>query len=102
MVHKRLQTNIVCEDRLRSLAYTTVTACRMGSGWVELGQEETGLGATRVADDEAWEGKAVLDQLLRMKLACEKNVEGNEVLCTRASSFGASSNSLKFSYPSIS
>jgi hypothetical protein len=36
----------------------------VGSGRVELGEQETGLGAAGVADDEAGEGKAVLDEVL--------------------------------------
>jgi hypothetical protein len=36
----------------------------VGGGRVELGEQETGLGAAGVADDEAGEGKAVLDEVL--------------------------------------
>jgi len=37
----------------------------VGGGRVELGEEEAGLGAAGVADDEAREGEAVLDEFLR-------------------------------------
>ena len=61
MIHKRLQTDIVREDRLRSLAHSAVATGGVRRGRVEFGEQETGLGAAGVADDEAREGEAVLD-----------------------------------------
>ena len=64
MIHKRLQTNIVREDGLSGLAYTTIAAGRVGRRWVEFGEKEASLRSTRVADNEAWKGEAVLDEFL--------------------------------------
>ena len=64
MVHKRLQANIVRENGLGGLAHAAVAAARVGGGGVEFGEQETGLGAAGVADDEAREGEAVLDEFL--------------------------------------
>ena len=64
MVHERLQADVVGEDCLRRLAHATVGARRVRRRGVELGQQEAGLRAAGVADDEAGQGEAVLDQLL--------------------------------------
>lgn len=64
MIHKSLQTNIVREDRLGRLTDTTVAASRMRSGRVELREQETGLGPAGIADDEAGQREAVLDEFL--------------------------------------
>lgn len=64
MIHKRLQTDIIRENRLRRLAHATIAASRVGSGWVQLGKQETGLGTAGIADDEAWKWEAILDQFL--------------------------------------
>ena len=64
MVHKRLQANIVRENGLGGLAHAAVAAARVGGGRVEFGEEEAGLGATSVADNEAREWEAVLDEFL--------------------------------------
>ena len=64
MVHKRLQANIVRENGLRSLAHAAVAAGRVSGGRVEFREQEAGLGAAGVADDEAREGEAVLDKFL--------------------------------------
>ena len=61
MIHKRLQTDIVRENRLRRLAHTTIAASRVRGRGIELRQQEAGLGAAGVADDEAGEWEAVLD-----------------------------------------
>ena len=55
MVHKRLQTHVVGEDRLRRLRHPAVPArrTRVRGRRVELGEQETRLGAASVADDEA-------------------------------------------------
>lgn len=64
MIHKRLQANIVREDGLSSLAHAAIAASRMRGGRVEFGEEETGLRAAGIADDEAREWEAVLDEFL--------------------------------------
>ena len=64
MIHKRLQTDVVREDGLRSLAHTTVATSGVGRGRVEFGEKEAGLGSAGVADDEAGKGEAVLDEFL--------------------------------------
>lgn len=69
MIHKRLQTNIVRENRLRGLAHTTVAASRVRGRWVEFGEKETCLRAASVADDEARQWEAILDEFLSQKLA---------------------------------
>ena len=43
MVHERLQTDIVREDRLRSLAHASITTRGVRSRWVELGKQEPSL-----------------------------------------------------------
>jgi hypothetical protein len=64
MIHKRLQTNVVCEDRLRGLAHTTVAASRMRGRWVEFGEKEARLRPASVAHDEARQWEAVLNEFL--------------------------------------
>lgn len=44
MLHECLQTDVVCEYRLRCLADATVAARgRVGRAWVELGEQESRL-----------------------------------------------------------
>ena len=64
MIHKRLQTNIIRENRLRALTDPSVRGARVRGAGIELGEQEAGLRAAGVADDEAREGKAVLDEIL--------------------------------------
>lgn len=65
MVHERLQAHIIRENCLRRLRNATVSTGRGVRGrWVELGEQETGLGAVGVADDEAGEREAVLNEFL--------------------------------------
>lgn len=62
MIHERLQADVVGEDGLGRLGHAAIArGRRVRRGRVELGEQETGLGAACVADDEAWEGEAVLD-----------------------------------------
>ena len=55
MIHERLQAHVVGEDRLRRLRHPAVPArrTRVRGRRVELGEQETRLGAASVADDEA-------------------------------------------------
>lgn len=64
VVHESLQTDIICEDCLCSLADTTIGTSGVGGGGVELRQKETCLRSTSIADDETWQGESVLDELL--------------------------------------
>jgi len=65
VIHKRLQADIVCEDRLRTLTDTAVRARGVSGTGVEFAKQETSLGATCVANDEAWEREAILNEVLR-------------------------------------
>lgn len=67
MIHKRLQADVVSENRLRRLADTSVARGSVRRRWVELGEQETGLGAAGIADDESRQREAVLDEFLREK-----------------------------------
>ena len=107
MIHKGLQTDIIREDGLSRLTDATVAGRRVSGRRVEFGQQEPSLGAAGVADDETGEGKAVLDEVLYVTQtsqysACNISVLRCSLKRTLASCFGASSSSLKFSYPSIS
>jgi hypothetical protein len=63
MVHKGLQRNVVGEDCLRRYT-STITSCSMCRGWVELGQKETRLGATGIANDESGQRETIRDKFL--------------------------------------
>jgi hypothetical protein len=65
MIHERLQADIIRENRLSSLTDAAIAGTRVGGGRVEFGEQETGLGAAGVADDETREGEAVLDEVLQ-------------------------------------
>jgi hypothetical protein len=67
MIHKSLQADIVGEDGLGGLTDTAVARGRVRGRGVEFGEEETGLRATGVTDDESGQGEAVLDEFLRGK-----------------------------------
>lgn len=111
MIHESLQTDVVGENRLGRLRDPAVAAAGMRGARIEFGEQEARLRAAGVADDKTREGEAVLDEVLSGELikgwakveetGVERQSEGKEKL-TRASSLGASSSSLKFSYPSIS
>jgi hypothetical protein len=64
VIHKGLQRDIVGEDSLRGLRNTTVRASGVCGRWVELGEEETGLGAAGITDNESGKRETVLDQAL--------------------------------------
>ena len=66
MIHKRLQTNIIRENRLRALTHTTIPTrtTRMRRRWIELGEQETGLRSASVADNETGKRETVLDEVL--------------------------------------
>ena len=67
MLHERLQGHIVCEDGLRALCPDTAVrpgARRMCSRRVQLGQQETRLRASVIADDETGEREAVGNEVL--------------------------------------
>lgn len=64
MVHESLQTDIIREDGLCRLTDTAIGAGRVRGRRVELGQQETSLRATGVADDESGQREAVLDEFL--------------------------------------
>lgn len=61
-----MQGHVISEDRLGGLAYAAVAAGRagVGGGRVEFGEEEPGLRAAGVTDDETGQRKAVLDEIL--------------------------------------
>ena len=62
MIHESLQADVVGEDGLGRLGHAAIArGRRVRRGRVELGEQETGLGAAGVADDEAGEREAVLD-----------------------------------------
>ena len=64
VIHEGLQADVVGEDRLSGLSDAAVAAARVRCAGVELGEEETGLRAASVADDESGQGEAVLDEVL--------------------------------------
>lgn len=67
MLHKCLQRHIVCENGLRALRPNAAVCPRtrgMCGRRVELGQQETRLGATMVTDNEAGKREAVGDEVL--------------------------------------
>ena len=53
VLHKDLQTDVVRENRLagRTAACTVQTTGHVRCRWVQLGEEEAGLGAALIADD---------------------------------------------------
>jgi hypothetical protein len=66
MIHECLKTDVVREDRLCALAYSTVptSTARVGGGRIELRQQETSLRTTGVTDNETGKREAVLDEFL--------------------------------------
>lgn len=63
MVHESLQRDIISEDGLRRHT-SAVSSCRVGGRWVQLGQKETSLGATSIANDETGQWETVGNQFL--------------------------------------
>lgn len=66
VVHEGLQADIVGEDGLRGLSYTSVTRRGMCRRWVELGEEETCLRTACITDDETWKWESILDEILQV------------------------------------
>jgi hypothetical protein len=64
VVHECLQADVVGENRLSILCDAAVAAGSVRCAGVELGEQETGLRSTGVADDETGQREAVLDEFL--------------------------------------
>ena len=64
VVHECLQADIVGENRLSSLRDATVAAGSVCCAGVELGEQETSLRSTGIANDETGKREAVLDKVL--------------------------------------
>lgn len=64
MIHESLQADVVGENGLGGLGNAAVAARRVRSAGVELGEQETGLRAAGVTDDETGQGETVLDEIL--------------------------------------
>lgn len=76
MVHERLQTDIIREDSLRRLAHTAVALRCVRCRGVKLAEQETGLRASGVANNETRQREAVLDKVLCVLLrGLEKRCE---------------------------
>lgn len=65
VVHKGLQADVVGENGLCGLADAAVCARRVRGRGVELGEEETCLRTTGVADNETRQREAILDEFLQ-------------------------------------
>lgn len=64
MIHEGLQGDIVCEDGLRCHA-PAVTSSGMCGGRVELGQKETCLRTTSIANNETRQWETIGNEFLR-------------------------------------
>jgi hypothetical protein len=65
VVHEGLQRYVVCENCLSSGgSYTTIWASGVCSRWVELGQEESSLRTTGIANNKSRKRKAVSEEIL--------------------------------------
>lgn len=64
MVHESLQADIVREDCLRGLGYSSVARRGVRRRRVELRKEETSLGTACVTNDETRQREAILNEIL--------------------------------------
>lgn len=64
VVHESLQGDIVCEDGLRCHA-PAVTSSGVCGGRVELGQKETCLGTTCIANNETGQWETIGNEFLQ-------------------------------------
>lgn len=75
MLHEDLQTDVISVDETASCpssSCTVGTARHVRRGRVELGEEETGLGPSRVADDVSRDRVPVRQQILQIKSEAER------------------------------
>lgn len=70
MLHKHLEGNIIGKDGRSNGCRAVLAARDVGGRWVELGQQETGLGSVLVTDNVTWDRETIRQQLLRVGHGC--------------------------------